>query len=138
MSRTIDELLNEALVHFDAATEYAQATDPDPGMLLDAMSMRLVAGLETLTRLPDGHADRLFPSEWPDMRGLRHRIAHGYGAINLTRVRETVTGDLPGAITTIRLELEHSTQSARERGPTVNPNLTMHSLSTPTPFTNYR
>lgn len=30
MSRTIDELLTEALVHFDAATEYAQVTDRDP------------------------------------------------------------------------------------------------------------
>ena len=73
--------------------------------------MRLFAGLETLTRLPDDVADRLFPGVWPDMRGLRHRIAHGYGAISLTRVRETVTGDLPGAIATIRLELEQSAHS---------------------------
>ena len=61
MSRTIDELLTEALVHVDAATEYAQVTDRDPRMILDAMSMRLFAGLETLTRLPDDVADRLFP-----------------------------------------------------------------------------
>lgn len=52
MSRTIDELLTEALVHFDAATEYAQMTDRGPRMILDAMSMRLFVGLETLTRLP--------------------------------------------------------------------------------------
>ena len=114
MSRTIEELLREALVHFDAATEYAQVTDRDPRMILDAMSMRLFAGLETLTRLPDGLADRLFPGDWPDMRALRHRIAHGYGAISLTRVRETVTGDLPEAITTIRRELEQSAHSQQE------------------------
>ena len=30
MSRTIDELLTEALVHFDAATEYAQVTSTPP------------------------------------------------------------------------------------------------------------
>ena len=90
------------------ATEYAQLTDRDPRMILDAMSMRLFAGLDPLTRLPDDVADRLFPGVWPDTRGLRHRIAHGYGAISLTRVRETVTGDLPEAIATIRLELEQS------------------------------
>jgi uncharacterized protein with HEPN domain len=106
VSRTIDELLTEALLHFDAATAYARATQPDSRMILDAMSMRLFAGLETLTRLPDGEADRLFPGEWPDMRGLRHRIAHGYGAVSLTRVRETVIGDLPDAIATIRDELQ--------------------------------
>jgi hypothetical protein len=27
MSRTVDELLTEALLHFDAATEYAKVTD---------------------------------------------------------------------------------------------------------------
>ena len=117
MSRTIDELLTEALVHFDAATEYAQVTDRNPQLILDAMSMRLFAGLETLTRLPDDVADRLFPGVWPDMRALRHRIAHGYGAISLTRVRETVTGDLPAVIATIRLELEsaHSPQRIEEQ-----------------------
>lgn len=105
MSRTVRELLAEALAHFDAAAEYAQVTDRDPRMILDAMSMRLFAGLETLTRLPDGVADHLFSGEWPDMRGLRHRIAHGYGAISLTRVRETVTTGLPGVVATIRREL---------------------------------
>lgn len=114
MSRTSDELLSEALVHFDAATDYAQVTDRDPRMILDAMSMRLFAGLETLTRLPEGLAEALFPDDWPDMRGLRHRIAHGYGAISLTRVRETVTGELPVAIATIRRELERSAHGAPE------------------------
>lgn len=117
MSRTTHELLIESLVHLDAATEYAQAVDVDSRMVLDAMSMRLFAGLEALTRLPAGVADRLFPGEWPDMRGLRHRVAHGYGAVNLTRVRETVTGDLPGAISTIRQELEQSAQPPQEMGP---------------------
>jgi uncharacterized protein with HEPN domain len=114
VSRTDDELLAEALVHFDAATEYAEVTDRDPRMILDAMSMRLFAGLETLTRLSEGVADRLFPDEWSDMRGLRHRIAHGYGAISLTRVRETVATDLAGAIETIRRELGQSADSPQE------------------------
>ncbi|TIC80076.1 HepT-like ribonuclease domain-containing protein [Nocardioides sp. GY 10127] len=108
MSRTVEELLTEALVHFDAATAYAETTTTDPQLVVDAMSMRLFAGLETLTRLPDGVAERLFPGEWPDMRGLRHRIAHGYGAINLMRVRATVTGDLPNAVAAIRRELDQS------------------------------
>jgi uncharacterized protein with HEPN domain len=83
-------------------------------MVLDATAMRLFAGLETLSRLPTGLADRLFPDEWPDMRGLRHRIAHGYGAISLTRVRETVTVDLPVAIEAIRRELERTALNDQE------------------------
>ncbi|WP_182379117.1 hypothetical protein [Nocardioides sp. WS12] len=57
MSRTTTDLIVEALVHFDAAAEYAQRDDPEPQMAIDAMSMRLFAGLETLTRLPEGVAD---------------------------------------------------------------------------------
>ncbi len=46
MSRTADELLAESLVHFDAAAQYAQVTDEDPQMVLDAMTMRPSAGVE--------------------------------------------------------------------------------------------
>lgn len=115
MSRTADELLGEALIHFDAASEYAQVTDENPRMVLDAMTMRLFAGLETLTRLPASLIDTLFADEWPDMRGLRHRIAHGYGAINLVRVRETVISDLPEAVDAIRRELAHSPGRGSDR-----------------------
>ncbi|RNL62326.1 DUF86 domain-containing protein [Nocardioides marmoriginsengisoli] len=106
MSRTVEEVLNEALGHFDAATEYALLDGTPQRLVIDAMSMRLFAGLETLTRLPDEVADRLFPDTWPDMRGLRHRIAHGYGATSLTRIKETVMSDLPTAVAAIRAELE--------------------------------
>jgi len=106
VSRTVSELLREALLHLDAATAYARRSAEEPQMVLDAMAMRLFAGLETLTRLPDSTVEMLFPGEWPDMRGLRNRIAHGYGAVNLTRVRATVTDELPAAMQAIRLELE--------------------------------
>ena len=108
MKRTVDDLLAEALVHFNAATGYADTQETSRQLVVDAIAMRLFAGLEALTRLPDDVTDRLFPGTWPDMRGLRHRIAHGY-AVSLTRVRETVTGELPSVITTIRYELDHST-----------------------------
>jgi len=61
---------------------------PDPQFVVDAMSMRLFAGLEMLTRRLDGVADRLFPGKRPDMRGLRHRIAQamtGHGATGADR-----------------------------------------------------
>lgn len=105
MSRTIDELLREAPLHFDVASRYGRAGESDGQMALDAMTMRLFAGLEALTQLPDDVADRLFRDQWPDMRGLRNRIAHGYGAMNLTRVRATVAEDLPDAVAAIVREL---------------------------------
>jgi uncharacterized protein with HEPN domain len=39
------------------------------------------------------------------MRALRHRIAHGYGAVDLVRVGATVADELPDAIEAIEREL---------------------------------
>lgn len=105
MSRTVEELLGEAVIHLDAAAAYARTDTTDPTLVLDAMSMRLFAGLETLTRLPDDMADRLFVGRWADMRGLRNRIAHGYGGLDLVRLRATVDDELPQAIDAMRREL---------------------------------
>jgi hypothetical protein len=51
MSRTEEELLQEALIHFDTAVEYKRVGHPSKRLLMDAVTMRLFAGLETLTRL---------------------------------------------------------------------------------------
>ena len=106
MSRTTEDLLREALVHFDAAASYVRSEHQDRALVLDAMTMRLYAGLETLTRLPEGIADRLFTDAWADMRGLRNRIAHGYGGLDLVRLRTTVTREMADAIDAMRRELD--------------------------------
>jgi len=111
MTRSVEELLREALLHFDAAAAYAVREITDPQMVADAIAMRLFAGLEALVRLPNEFADDLFRDSWPDMRGLRHRMAHGYGTINATRLRATIAHDLPSTVDLIRDEL-----ATRKRG----------------------
>ena len=47
-------------------------------LVIDAVCMRLSAGLESLNRLEPGRLDELGGADWPLMWGMRDRIAHGF------------------------------------------------------------
>lgn len=66
-----------------------------------AVVMSLVIIGEAATKLMDGHAEfvqRHPQLPWRNMRGMRNRIAHGYFAIDLDVVWETVRAALPRLI----------------------------------------
>ncbi len=77
MSRSEEEVLHEALTHFELMLEHAQRDVIDQ-LVVDAVCMRLSAGVETLNRLDPSVRDRMFGDSWPLMWGMRNRIAHGY------------------------------------------------------------
>lgn len=51
MSRTESELLAEALVHLEVAQAYGRRGDAADQMVIDAVSMRLASGIESLSKL---------------------------------------------------------------------------------------
>lgn len=63
MSRTKDQLLHEALVHFEAAQQYATADVLDQ-LVIDALCMRLSAGIDVLARLEPPVRDAMFGADW--------------------------------------------------------------------------
>lgn len=66
-----------------------------------AVIMSLVIIGEAATRVMDGHpafADAHKEIPWRGMRGMRNRIAHGYFAINLDVVWDTVQTALPALL----------------------------------------
>lgn len=104
MSRSTDELLREALVHLELANSYADNSDLDQ-LIIDAICMRLSAGIEVLARLDVPVRSALFGASWPFMWGMRNRIAHGYLLVNSDIVRQTIKVDLPDIVRVIRNEL---------------------------------
>lgn len=94
MSRSNQEVLREAVVHFEQMQAYA-ANDLSSQLVIDAVCMRLSAGLESLNRLEPGTLDELFGADWPLMWGMRNRIAHGYLLVDADIVRLTVERDVP-------------------------------------------
>ena len=101
MSRTQDEILHDALTHFETTQAYADR-DLDDQLVIDAICMRISAGIETLATLGPDVRDHLFGKDWPLMWGMRNRIAHGYLLIDADIVRATLRRDVPGIIQHIR------------------------------------
>jgi uncharacterized protein with HEPN domain len=96
------ELAAEALEHFDAVVEYGER-DLEEQLVIDAICMRLSAGIEVLSRLDPWVRDQAFATAWPLMWGMRNRIAHGYLLVRPEIIRRTIAEDLPA----IRQKTEH-------------------------------
>ncbi|MBW3070323.1 DUF86 domain-containing protein [Actinomyces sp. 594] len=99
-SRTPLELIDEALHHLELARSYAQRDLTDP-MTLDAISLRLAAGIDALGSLPPHIRDEASKGEWHVLRGTRNRIAHGYLEVDPKIVAATARRDLPILVTTL-------------------------------------
>lgn len=101
MTRSPQELLREALVHLELAATYARSEILDQ-LIVDAICMRLSAGIEVLARIEAPARTNLFGDNWRFMWGMRNRIAHGYLLVDSDIVRQTVEVDLPDIIRLIR------------------------------------
>lgn len=97
MSRTPDEILRDALAHFETMLAYAEH-DLDDQLVIDAICMRLSSGIEALATLEPNVRDRVFGTDWPLMWGMRNRIAHGYLLVDTAVVRQTLAQDIPGIV----------------------------------------
>lgn len=104
MSRSTEDLLGEALVHLELADEYATGDNLDQ-LVIDAICMRLSAGIEVLARLDVNVRSGLYGDSWPLMWGMRNRIAHGYLLVDSGIVRQTIEVDLPEIIRAARKAL---------------------------------
>lgn len=101
MSREPHEILRDALAHFDTVQAYAEH-DLDDQLVIDAICMRLSAGIEALATLEPNVRDHLFGADWPLMWGMRNRIAHGYLLVDSAIIRQTLAQDIPKIIDRIR------------------------------------
>lgn len=104
--RTDIELLGEARYHLSLAQEHAEA-DVESQRGIDAVCMRLAAGIESLSRLDEGTRADLFGGTWPAMWGMRNRIAHGYLLVETRIVRSTVERDVPSILALIDAAIAH-------------------------------
>ncbi len=77
----------------------------DDQLVIDAICMRLSAGVEALAPLDTATRDRLFGDAWPLMWGMRNRVAHGYLLVDTDIVRRTLEHDIPPILTGIEAEL---------------------------------
>ena len=95
--------MSEALVHLELASSYACVDDLGQ-LVIDAICMRVSAGIEVLARLDPNAQSRLFGDNWQFMWGMRNRIAHGYLMVDSDIVQQTIETDLPDIVRAVKRE----------------------------------
>lgn len=101
MTRSTVEILRDALAHFEIMQSHAER-DLEERLVIDAVCMRLSAGIEALAALDPNVREEMFGEVWPLMWGMRNRIAHGYLLVDTTIIRQTLIHDVPSIMSRIR------------------------------------
>ena len=97
--------VNFILEHMAGVSKQDLETDP---VLLDSMMLRLVQISEDSRNLSDTFRAGNPQIPWTDIYGLRNRIVHDYGHVDLGIIYDTLTIDIPE----IKTFIEESMYSA--------------------------
>ena len=89
MNRDTSDIRGDALALFEIMQSHAEQ-DLNDQLVIDAVCMRLSAGIEALAALDPTELQSLFGADWSLMWGMRNRIAHGYLLVDPTVIRATL------------------------------------------------
>ena len=81
--------------HMNGVSKSALALDE---VLLDSMLFRLIQTQENARKLTEEFKLSKINIPWTDIAGLRNRIVHDYGNVDLSIVYDTLTEDVPWLI----------------------------------------
>ena len=84
--------LDFIIVHMEGISLSALQQDE---LLLDSMLFRLIQIQENARNLTDAYKMAHDSIPWTDIAGLRNRIVHDYGNVDLEVVYDTLTNDIP-------------------------------------------
>jgi uncharacterized protein with HEPN domain len=101
MKENVDFILS----HMDGVSKQQLEDDP---VLLDSMMLRLVQISENSRNLTDEFRNKNQHIPWTDIYGLRNRIVHDYGHVDLGIVYDTLTQD----VVEIKQFIEHAIYTA--------------------------
>ena len=91
----LEKILNDIdfiISHMTGITQKDLESDP---VLCDSMMFRLIQISENAGRLGDDLKEQNPQIPWADINGLRNRIVHDYGNVNLKIVHDTLTNSIP-------------------------------------------
>lgn len=64
-------------------------------LLQDSMMFRLIQISENVAKLSDDFREANKNIPWYEIKGLRNRIVHDYGSVDMSIIFETITNDIP-------------------------------------------
>ena len=87
----MEENVNFILEHMNGVSKKQLESDP---VLQDSMMLRLVQISENAKNLTDEFREQNAHIPWTDIYGLRNRIVHDYGHVDIGIVYDTLTRDI--------------------------------------------
>ena len=90
-----DRMLSDLKYIVRHMTDVSNAEFSENEILQDAMMFRLIQVSENARRLSDAYRSRHNRIPWGDVFGLRNRIVHDYGTVDLGIVYSTLAKDIP-------------------------------------------
>jgi uncharacterized protein with HEPN domain len=76
----------------------------DNEILLDSMLFRMIQISENAKRLSSDYRDANSNLPWDEISGLRNRIVHDYGNVNLYIIYDTLKNDIPDLLVQLSRE----------------------------------
>ena len=99
MLKNDDYYLNRIVENIDFIIAHMKYTSKDElesdPVLQDSMMLRLVQITENAKCLTEKYQETHPEIPWYDINGLRNRIVHDYGNVDLSIVYDTLTKDIP-------------------------------------------
>lgn len=74
----------------------------DNQLLIDSVMFRIIQIAENTSKLSDGFKRKYSDVPWIAIKGMRNKIVHNYGAVNLIIVYDTVINGIPSMLQSIK------------------------------------
>ncbi len=89
------KIINDLAFLFEHTEGLTQAELEDDEILIDSVMFRLIQISENSDKLTDEFKAHYSSIPWRAMKGMRNRIVHEYGNVDLAVVYDTVKKDIP-------------------------------------------
>ena len=102
----LEKLLKDLAFLYKHTVNLSQEEFEENEILIDSVMFRLIQISENSGKLTDEFKEQFSNIPWRAMKGMRNRIVHEYGNVDLTVIYETVKNDIP--------ELLHELEQIKE------------------------
>lgn len=111
MKRSDKKVVEEALEHLDVLHRHPSQQDSDRQLVVDAAAMRLSAAIDSISRVSEELRQSVMSEQvWRDIKSMRNRIVHAYGAIHSSILDSTFERDVEPFEDDIRRMLNQTTE----------------------------
>lgn len=98
----IQKIVTDLAFIIEHTDEYSKQEIESNEVLLDSVMFRLIQISENSDKLTDEFKANHETIPWRAMKGLRNRIVHEYGNVDLSVVYDTVKNDIPALLNELK------------------------------------